>query len=126
MLKVQLQEGRSFTTTLALEGRLDTETAADFDEQLDKVLESPMKVLVFDMAKLDYISSAGLRSILRAQKSMKARGGKTLLVNVQPPVQKVLDIVKAVDLRSIFASVKELDAYLDVMQRKVSEGDSLD
>jgi anti-anti-sigma factor len=126
MLKVQLQEGRSFTTTLALEGRLDTDTAADFDEQLDKVLESPMKVLVFDLAKLEYISSAGLRSILRAQKSMKARGGKTLLVNVQPPVQKVLDIVKSVDLRSIFASVKELDAYLDVMQRKVGEGDSLD
>jgi anti-anti-sigma factor len=108
---------------MTLEGRLDAETAAAFDTELDKVLESPMKVLVFDLAKLEYISSAGLRSIFRAQKAMKARAGKVLLVNVQPQIQKVLDIVKAVDVTSIFKSVKELDHYLDAMQKQVTEGE---
>jgi anti-anti-sigma factor len=123
MLKVQSQEGRSFTRTMTLEGRLDAETASSFDTELDKVLESPMKVLVFDLAKLEYISSAGLRSIFRAQKAMKGRAGKVLLVNVQPQIQKVLDIVKAVDVGSVFKSVKELDHYLDAMQKQVTEGD---
>ncbi|MGH9335297.1 MAG: STAS domain-containing protein, partial [Vicinamibacteria bacterium] len=112
MLKVQSQEGRSFTRTMTLDGRLDAETVADFDVELDKALESPMKVLVFDLAKLEYISSAGLRSIFRAQKAMKARAGKVLLVNVKPQIQKVLDIVKAVDVGSVFRSVEELDHYL--------------
>jgi anti-anti-sigma factor len=123
MLNVQVQDGRSFTKTMALEGRLDTETVDGFDKELDAVLELPMKVLIFDLGGLDYISSAGLRSLFRAQKIMKARAGKAVLVNVQPTVQKVLDIVKAVDLQMVFTSVKELDAYLDTMQKKAAEGE---
>lgn len=122
MLNVQVAEGRSFTKTMTLEGRLDAETVGELDQELDRVLDSPMKVLVFDLAKLDYVSSAGLRSLFRAQKVMKTRSGKAVLVNVTPPVQKVLDIVKAVDLGSVFKDLKELDAYLDAMQRQTDEG----
>ncbi|MEE9264013.1 MAG: STAS domain-containing protein, partial [Vicinamibacteria bacterium] len=68
-----------------------------------------------------YLSSAGIRSMFRAQKSMKARAGKALIVNPQPAVQKVFDIVKAVDLSAVFASVQELDKYLDTIQRKMKE-----
>lgn len=117
-LSIELEEGRSFTKTLRLSGRLDNETAADLDRALDGVLSSPMKVLVFDLGGLDYITSAGLRSFLRAQKSMAQRSGKVLFVNVQAPVQKVFDIVKAVDLAVVFRNVQELDQYLDVMQKK--------
>jgi anti-sigma B factor antagonist len=120
-LSIQLDEARSFTKTLRLGGRLDNETAADLDRELDKVLASPVKALVFDLEKLEYTTSAGLRSFLRAQKSMAQRAGKVLFVNVQPPVQKVFDIVKAVDLATVFRNVKELDDYLDVMQKKTRE-----
>jgi hypothetical protein len=44
------------------------------------------------------------------------------LVNAQPQVQKVFDIVRATDLTAVFTSVQELDRYLDAMQRKVVEG----
>jgi anti-sigma B factor antagonist len=120
-LSIELDEGRSFTKTLRLGGRLDNETAADLDRELDKVLASPVKALVFDLEKLEYTTSAGLRSFLRAQKSMAQRAGKVLFVNVQPPVQKVFDIVKAVDLATVFRNVKELDDYLDAMQKKARE-----
>jgi anti-sigma B factor antagonist len=120
-LSIQVEEARSFTKTLRLAGRLDNETAADLDRELDKVLASAVKVLVFDLEKLEYTTSAGLRSFLRAQKSMGQRAGKVLFVNVQPPVQKVFDIVKAVDLATVFRNVKELDDYLDVMQKKARE-----
>ena len=123
-LNVRVEEGRSFTKTIVLEGRLDAVTAADLDRELDAALASPMKVLVFQLSKLEYISSAGLRSIFLAQKSMRARSGKVVVVDPQPPVQKVFDIVKAVDVNEVFKSVAELDAYLDTMQKQVAGEDN--
>jgi anti-anti-sigma factor len=122
-LSVRVEEGREFTTTIALEGRLDNDTVAEFDTRLDAVLGSAVKVAVFDLAGLEYITSAGLRSIFRTQKTLKARSGRILVLNPQPPVQKVFDIVKALDTGSIFRSVEELDRYLDAMQKKVAAGE---
>ena len=119
-LKIRVDEGRSLTKTLVLEGRLDNESVADFDQQLDAVLASAVKVVVFDLRKLEYITSAGLRSIFRAQKAMRARSGKAALLEPQPTVQKVLDIVKVAELGSVFRNVQELDAYLDAMQKRVA------
>jgi anti-anti-sigma factor len=107
--------------TLRLAGRLDNETAADLDRELDGVLKQPVSTLIFDLAGLEYTTSAGLRAFLRAQKSMGQRSGQTLFVNLQPPVQKVFDIVKVANLSLVFRSVQELDAYLDVMQKKAAK-----
>jgi anti-anti-sigma factor len=122
-LKIRVDEGRSLTKTMALEGRLDNETVAAFDRELEAVLGSPLKILVFDLTGLEYVTSAGLRSLFNAQKVMHARAGKSVLLNPQPQVQKVLDIVKVPELGAIFRSVKELDEYLDLMQKKVAEGE---
>ncbi len=122
-LSVRVQEGRSLTKTLVLEGRLDNDTVSVLDEALDPVLASAVKVVVFDLAGLEYITSAGLRSIFRAQKVMHARAGKAVLLNPTPQVQKVLDIVKVADLGAVFKNVLELDAYLDAMQKKVAGGE---
>ena len=121
-LNVRVVEGRSFTKTVTLEGRLDNDTVAALDRELDGVLQSPVRVLVLDLSGLEYTSSAGLRSFFRAQKSMKARAGQVLVLNPRPAVQKVIDIVKAVDVSQLFRSVAELDAYLDAMQKKVNSG----
>jgi anti-anti-sigma factor len=104
---------------VALGGRLDTNSHAELDRHLAPILESTVRSLVLDLAHLDYISSAGIRSILRARKALAARHGKLLVVNPQPQIQKVFDVVKAVPLSEIFTSIAEADAYLDAMQRKV-------
>jgi anti-anti-sigma factor len=122
-LKVRVEEGRSLTKTLFLEGRLDNESVAAFDQELDAALGSAVKVLVLDLGGLEYITSAGLRSIFRAQKVMNARAGKAALLNPRPQVQKVLDIVKVAELGAVFRNVQELDAYLDAMEKKVTGGD---
>jgi len=123
MLNIHIQDGRPLTKTVALEGRLDTDTVADFDKEMEYLMGSAVRVLVFDMAKLDYISSAGLRSLFRAQKDLKSRGGKALMVHLQPQVKKVFEIVKTVDLKTVFRNLAELDDYLDAMQNKASDGD---
>jgi len=111
-------------TTLALEGRLDTHTAPELDAALDRMLMSAgIKRLIFDLGKLEYLSSAGIRCFIRARKILEPEGGKIAIVNPQPAVQKVLDIVKAIPAGGLFKNIAELDAYLDEMQRKVREGD---
>ena len=101
---------RSFSTTVHLNGRLDHESVAVLDSELDQLAHQPVDVLVFDLADLEYISSAGLRSIFAAQKVMAERSGRIVLLNAQPPVQKVFEIVKAADLAAVFAASRNSTA----------------
>jgi len=123
VLKVRVAESRPFTRTVSLEGKLDNDTVTALDAELEKIIGSSTTVVVFDLAGLEYVSSAGLRSFFRTRKAMNARSGKALLVNPTPQVRKVLEIVNAADLSAVFASVEELDRYLDTMQRKVIDGE---
>jgi anti-anti-sigma factor len=109
-------------STVWLEGRLDAASFGAFDEALRDI--TPMVdnggTLIVDLSALDYISSAGLRSLAQLRKQMHDRAGRVLLLNPQPQVKKVFDIVKAVPVAEVFASVAELDQYLDHMQRKIT------
>jgi len=107
-------------------GRLDAMTYNELDEAMLALLPQVPEggTVVVDLTGLEYVSSAGLRSFARIRKSMRARGGHTLLLNPQPQVRKVFDIVKAVPVSEVFTSTQELDAYLDRMQRQITEGDS--
>ena len=107
-------------------GRLDTHTYGELDDRLTLVLAAKVQSLVLDLAQLDYISSAGVRSIFRARKLLSARSGTLVIANAQPQVQKVFDIVKAVPLSEIFRSVQEADAYLDRIQKRIVAGDEDD
>lgn len=122
-LSIEMSPGEAGKQRVAIAGRLDTHTYADLDAQLAPVLASDIQSLVLDLAGLEYISSAGVRSIFKARKAMTARGGKVVVVNPQPQIQKVFDVVKAVPMNEIFSSVAEADAYLDAMQQKVLRGE---
>jgi len=117
-LRVDIADREVAVKQITVAGKLDTTTCAEFDTLCEPALRSAATVLVFDLAELTYISSAGLRSVFKARKMMEGRGGSVLLVNVQPQVQKVFDVVKALPSQSVFKSVAELDQYLDYLQRK--------
>jgi len=121
-LNVRVTQDRSFSRTIHLDGRLDSETVALLDNELRKLADASVDVVVFDLAGLEYISSAGLRSIFGTRQALAARSGRIVLLNARPQVQKVFDIVKATDLAAVFTSVEELDRYLDAMQRKIVDG----
>jgi len=109
------------TRRVHVSGKLDTHTFATFDREVAPLLEdATISTLVLDLDKLTYISSAGVRSVFKARKVLSARGGKLLVVNLQPQIRKVFDIVKAVPVADVFASAAELDAYLDEMQKRVT------
>ncbi len=84
---------------LCLTGRLDTQTAPELEKELDASIAG-VKELVFDFADLEYISSAGLRVILKAQKTMNTQGGMKL-INVNDSIMEVFDITGFVDILNI-------------------------
>lgn len=121
-LTVVISDRDEATKLVTVVGKLDTTTSPQFDEDVAPALTSGASIAVLDLADLSYISSAGLRSVFKARKMMESKGGSLLLVNVQPQVQKVFEIVKAMPVQTVFRSVTELDQYLDYMQKKVKDG----
>ena len=77
--------------------------------------------MILDLTALDYISSAGIRVILKAKKRLKSLNGQLGLLNMQEQIQKVFDIIKALPSVQIFSSTEELDHYLTAIQKKVIE-----
>ena len=81
--------------TIAIEGRLDTLTSPELEEQLEPALEGIEK-LVFDLAELRYISSAGLRVLLTAMQIMEEQG-EMIVRNVSSEVMDVFEVTGFVD-----------------------------
>lgn len=121
-LNTDIDSSRPGVQRVRIGGRLDTTSAPELEARLSN-LPANIHTLVFDMANLDYISSAGLRVVFKASKSVRQAGGKAVLANLQPQIRKVFDIVKAMPDVTIFSSDAELDDYLDTMQRRVLDGD---
>ena len=87
------------TLTVALEGRLDTTTAPELDVFAEKELADTQE-LVLDFADLKYISSAGLRVLLKLQKVMNKKGSMKL-IHVGEVVKEVFEITGFTDILTI-------------------------
>lgn len=85
--------------TIALEGRLDTMTAPQLDQELQGNLGGITK-LTFDLAQLEYVSSAGLRVLLSAQKVMNKQG-KMIVKNVNEQIMEVYEVTGFTDILTI-------------------------
>ena len=104
--------------TLELAGKLNTETAPQFDKEIDSLIDSTDS-LVLDMNDLEYISSAGLRVILKAHKAFAKKEGLTL-TNVPGRIVKVFEITGFTDFLSL-ESVKEESAGTYCRRMTVSD-----
>ena len=93
----QIRNGNELV--VALEGRLDTVTAPELEAALKDALEG-VEELILDFEKLDYISSAGLRVLLVAQKTMSQQGGMKIR-NVNEIIREVFDVTGFSDFLTI-------------------------
>ena len=94
---VKKQDGSKLT--IALEGRLDTATSPLLENELRTALNG-VGSLVFDLDQLAYVSSAGLRVLLSAQKTM-ARQGEMVIRNVKPEIMEIFEVTGFVDILTI-------------------------
>ena len=97
-MKITKQQNGN-TLTLALEGRLDTVTAPELEEELKASIPGADS-LVLDLSNLEYISSAGLRVLLSAHKAMMSKGGMKI-VHVNDVVQEVFEVTGFSDILTI-------------------------
>ena len=85
--------------TVKVEGRLDTSTAPELENELEGVLDEAEE-LVFDIGELEYMSSAGLRILLATQKKMALKGGMKV-TNVNEVISEIFDITGFSDILTI-------------------------
>jgi anti-sigma B factor antagonist len=86
--------------TIAIEGRLDTTTAPELDQDLKSSLLY-ISELIFDFSALEYISSAGLRVLLSAQKTMTNNQGVMKIRHVNEMVMEVFEVTGFADMLTI-------------------------
>ena len=94
---IKKQDGT--TLTVALEGRLDTVTSPHLEGELRTAVNGVTE-LIFDLTGLEYISSAGLRVLLSAQKVM-SRQGKMTIRNVKPEIMEIFEVTGFTDILTI-------------------------
>jgi anti-anti-sigma factor len=120
-LKVQSTSKRPGVMVVSPIGSINAATHDILEAKVDEILKSLPDVIIFDMEFTDYISSTGIRVLLKTKKAMKATNGRVVFINLQPQIQKVFDILKALPSLKVFANIQELDRYLDLMQKRVRQ-----
>jgi len=102
VLPSQLGDAQVF----ALTGRLDSEAAPEFERQCLQGIRGETKMLIMDLSALEYLSSAGLRTMLSAGKALQAKEGKLILCVPKGPTRQ---IVEAVGFHKIFTVVSSME-----------------
>jgi anti-anti-sigma factor len=97
-----LPRNEEHAVVVAIGGRLDAVTSADFEKRMRELIDRGNDALIVDFERLDYISSAGLRALLVIGKTLKAKDGRIRFANVKGSVRAVFDM-------SGFASMFQLD-----------------
>ena len=118
-LKIKISQPNTKILKFALIGLLDVNTSGQLSSSIDNHITANIEIVILDLNELTYISSAGLRVLFQLKKIAKEQSATLYVINPQPQVQKVFNIVKMMPLSSVFSSIKELDEYLDSMQKKI-------
>ena len=116
-LKVKSTTRSAGIFTISPIGSIDAHTHSILADKVDDILARQPDVIIFDMEFADYISSTGIRVLLKTKKALHETDGRMVFMNLQPQIKKVFDILKAIPSLKVFASIEELDNYLDAMQK---------
>ena len=101
MLNIETKLEEDGALFVALEGELDTLSSPDFEDMLEPLLEKAQS-LTLDFAKLEYISSAGLRVLLAAEQALEERGAEQVRVlNMNATVRNIFDITGFSDVLAV-------------------------
>ncbi|HEY3276081.1 MAG TPA: STAS domain-containing protein [Syntrophorhabdaceae bacterium] len=97
---------------LSVQGRMDAVTSPQFDKAFSELVAKGNRSFLLDMDSLEYISSAGLRSILAAAKQIKEKQGTILFAALHGPVEEVFKISGFYSIFQVFASKEDALAHL--------------
>ena len=84
------------------------------------------EIIVLDLSSLKMITSAGVGIVMKAQTSLAKRGGELMMLNMQPQIKKVFEIVRLLPTLQVFDDTQEMDNYLIKIQQRIQEDGSFD
>ncbi len=102
-----IETRRNHITIFRLAGRLDSNTSRDFENKISAGIQSGSRSMIIDFETLDYVSSAGVRVILKAAKELKHSGGKILLCSMESYIREVFEIAGFDSFIPIFPTLDE-------------------
>jgi len=112
LLKVNITKKEPGVFVVPPEGSIDTETSPDLQRAIEPILNDETKVIILNKQGVNFITSMGLSIIFRTKQTLEAKKSILMVTNLQPKVQKVFELVKAIP-DYIFATMEEADTHLD-------------
>ena len=107
-MSLQVTEtNQSGAMVLQLKGRLDSNTSGEFETKLLGLIRGGQTRLVLDLGQLDYISSAGLRVLIKSMKELKSKSGLMHLCAMQDYIKEVFDLSGFASFLPIHATLEE-------------------
>ena len=94
-------------SVMKVKGRVDSETAPELDDALTKLLQENRNQIVLNLQDVDYISSAGLRAVVKAYQAAKKSGGDVRLASVSTPVEVILRTVGMMQMLQMYPTEQD-------------------
>jgi anti-anti-sigma factor len=120
-LTIEKTQSHDAASTLVLKGELNNLTSGQLDKAISPILDAPTKVLVLDMKEISFISSTGIGVIVKSRNTLKQKGSNLTMVNIQPQIQRVFDIMQLTPILKVCENQEELDIYLGTIQNRIIE-----
>ena len=120
-LQVYSSEHREGLFVLKPVGSINTITSWSLQNIVARICASKPHIIMFDLQRVDFINSKGLRVILNVYRAINAHGGRVVLMNFQPHIKEVFEIINALPEQRIFASWHEFDHYLEAVQNNYAD-----
>ena len=117
-LEVSNSEKIPETAVIRTVGQLDGATVAGFKESMEEVLENPYKGLIMDLEQLTYVNSSGLGYMMELHNNLESRGGLMVLLNLQPKIRKVFDMIGFSAVLRIVQDQAEAEAQISDQVQK--------
>ena len=114
-LKITSSQRTPGLFVVSLDGSLKYDTCTILQEEINLTLAASPKMIVFDMDRLEFLSSAGVREILKVKKAMKGNNGEVSFMNIQPQVRRVLEIINLIPDIKDFESMEEVEDYFQTV-----------
>lgn len=102
-----IQKQQDGVVILGLKGRLDSNTSDDFEKQLLGLIQAGQTKFILDFKDLEYISSAGLRVLLKAAKELKRSNGRLTFCHLKDYIREIFELSGFVSFFPIYSSLEE-------------------
>jgi anti-sigma B factor antagonist len=108
-LSIETEDTRD-VSVMKVKGRVDSETAPDLDRALSKLQKAGKTKIVLNLQDVDFLSSAGLRAMVKALKGTQSSGGDVRLASVSKPIEVILRTVGMLQMFKIYGTNEEAAA----------------